>query len=176
VGHSYGGAVITEAGAHPSVAHLLYVAALLLDAGETCATAAAGEAAATGISYDGRPDLGAGFITGPGGIVTLERSVAARCFYNDCDDKTAEWALDRLGGQPLGTLEQTPGAVAWRATRSTYVICAGDLAVHPDLQRLLAARCDRQIEWDCGHSPFLSRPDAVAKLIGQLAAGAASES
>jgi pimeloyl-ACP methyl ester carboxylesterase len=170
VGHSYGGAVITEAGTHSAVAHLLYLAALALDTDETCATAAASEAAAKHISPDGRPELGAGFINEPAGIVTLDRCIAARYLYSDCDEMATKWALDRLGGQPLVTLQQSPHAVGWRAAKSTYVVCASDMAVHPDLQRLLAKRCNRRIEWACGHSPFLSRPELVAGLITDLAA------
>jgi len=65
VGHSYGGAVITEAGDYPAVSELVYLAALTLDTGETCGSAAAGEAAIAAVDHSGRPDLGAGFIPGP---------------------------------------------------------------------------------------------------------------
>jgi pimeloyl-ACP methyl ester carboxylesterase len=160
--------VITEAGSHPAVAHLVYLAALALDARETCATAAAGEAAAARITHDGRPNLGAGFVIDADGIVTLTRSVAAECLYHDCDEQTMDWALNRLGGQPLLTFQQTPGEVAWRTTPSTYVACARDRAVHPDLQRLLAKRCTSRVEWECGHSPFLSHPDMVAGLVAKV--------
>ena len=175
LGHSYGGAVITEAGDHPEVARLVYLAALALDRDETCATAAAAEAAAAGISHRGRPNLGAGFVPGAEGTVTLDPSVAATCLYNDCDPEITAWATARLGPQPLRTLQQTPDAVAWRAKPSTYVVCAEDLAIHPDVQRLLATRCATSVEWDTGHSPFLSRPDAVIGLLAELCAAAARQ-
>ena len=169
VGHSYGGAVITEAGDHASVAHLVYLAALALDRDESCLTAAAGEAQAAAVSHEGRPDLGAGLTPGPDNTVTIDRSLAARCLYEDCDDETTRWALDRLCAQPLITLQQPPKAVAWRTRSSTYVVCANDLTVHPGLQRLLARRCTASVEWDCGHSPFLSHPALVADLLSELA-------
>jgi pimeloyl-ACP methyl ester carboxylesterase len=170
VGHSYGGAVITEAGAHPAVSHLVYVCALALDTGETCVSAAAGEPDAAGISHEGRPNLGDGLIVDDHSAVTLDPTVAENCLYNDCDDETVAWALDRLGPHPLAALQQTPALVAWQSKPSTYVVCSKDLAIHPELQRILARRCTERVEWDCGHSPFLSRPDAVADLLGELSA------
>jgi pimeloyl-ACP methyl ester carboxylesterase len=170
VGHSYGGAVITQAGDHPGVAHLVYLCALALDANETCGSAASAETAAAGISHEGRPNLGAGFVIDGRGAVTLDPSVAAACLYNECDPETVNWALAQLGPQPLVSLQQTPAAVAWRAKPSTYVVCANDLAIHPDLQRVLAKRCSNSIEWNSDHSPFLSQPDRVAELLRGLAA------
>jgi pimeloyl-ACP methyl ester carboxylesterase len=168
VGHSYGGAVITEAGDHPAVGHLVYVAAFALDEGESCLSSAIAKADA--LDHQGRPNLAAGFVEGPGRTITVERTIAATCFFNDCDDDTAAWALDRLGPQPQITLAQAPEAVAWRKTPSTYAVCADDMAVHPGLQRILARRCGSVTEWPTGHSPFLSRPDLVAALVARLAA------
>lgn len=169
VGHSYGGAVITEAGDHPAVVHLVYLCALAIDAGETCITAAASVSEVAAISYEGRPNLGSGFVTDADGRVTVDPGVAAACLYQDCDDEMTAWAVDRLGPQPLITLQQTPIAVAWRRKPSTYVVCADDLAIHPDLQRVLAKRCTSSVEWPTSHSPFLSHPDLVVGFLRQLA-------
>src|SRR5438132_1148919 len=94
---------------------------------------------------------------------------AAACFYNDCDAGTVAWAVDRLGPHPMVNLGQAPTAIAWRARPSTYVVCREDLAVHPDVQRLMAQRCTTTLEWPTGHSPFLSRPDLLAGLLADLA-------
>jgi pimeloyl-ACP methyl ester carboxylesterase len=169
-GHSYGGAVITEAGSHRAVSHLVYLAALALDDGESCTSAASDEAVAAGISHAGRPDLAAGFVAGPDGTVSLDPDVALACLYHDCDRATAAWAIARLGPQPLISLQQQPRAVAWRTKPSTYVVCADDQAMHPLLQRILARRCITTVEWPTGHAPFLSRPDLVAGLLADLAA------
>ena len=64
---------------------------------------------------------------------------------------------------------QTPAAVAWRDTPSTYVVCTADQVVHPDLQRLLARRCTETVVMPTSHSPFLSRPELVVDLLAERA-------
>lgn len=167
VGHSYGGAVITEAGDHPAVDHLVYVAAFALDAGESCVSAATDSVKQ--MSHEGRPDLASGIAVTPDSSLILDPLIAAECLYNDCDEQTVAWALDRLGPQPLVTLQQEPAAVAWQGRPSTYVVCNDDRAVHPDLQRMMARRCGAVVEWATDHSPFLCRPDLVAGLLVELA-------
>jgi pimeloyl-ACP methyl ester carboxylesterase len=169
VGHSYGGAVVTEAGTHPRVRHLVYIAAFALEEGESCVSAAMADEGAGRISHEGRPNLVDGFIAGTDDLITLDPATAAACLYNDCEPDTVAWALARLGPQPLTTLQGTPKAVAWRSKPSTYVVCANDLTVHPELQRILARRCGSIVEWQTDHSPFLCRPDLVADLLGNLA-------
>ena len=171
VAHSYGGAVITEAGDHPLVEHLVFIAALVLDAGETCQKAATEEVAEAGLDWKGRPNFGKAFIVAPDNTVTLDPTIAAQCLYNDCDDATVAWALSRLGPHPLDNLRQTPSGFAWRTTPSTYAVCAEDLVVHPDLQRILAKRCATVVEWPTGHSPFLSDPERVSGLLTEVARG-----
>jgi len=169
LGHSYGGAVITEAGAHPSVQHLVFLAAFPLRSDESCVHAAVDET--SGIDDTGRTGLGSGFIQHPDGSVTLTPAVARACLYSDLDDATAAWAEERLGPQSLTALAQSPHEVAWEVTPSTYIVCGDDQAVHPDLQRILARRCRTQLEWPTGHSPFLSDPARVAALLTELATG-----
>ena len=168
VGHSYGGAVITEAGVHPVVQHLVYIAAFALKDGESCTSAATAEIETGRVSHEGRPNLGAGFVMSTGDIITLDPSSAAECLYNDCNAETVDWALARLGPQPLITLQGSPKQAAWRTKPSTYVVCLDDMAVHPDLQRIMARRCGAVIEWPTDHSPFLCRPDLVAGLLVDL--------
>jgi hypothetical protein len=165
----YGGAVITEAGDHLAVDHLVYLSGFPLDLGESYGNAASTESEAARISHDGRPDLADAFIQGPDGLLTLDPGMAAECLYNRCDADTAIWAVSRLGPQRLVTLQQSPTAVAWHNKPATYVICTDDLVVHPELQRILARRCRSVREWPTDHSPFLSRPDLVAELLSELA-------
>jgi pimeloyl-ACP methyl ester carboxylesterase len=169
VGHSYGGAVVTEAGDHPMVEGLVFVAALVLDAGESCMEAALGGSEAAGISWEERPNLAEGFIVGSDDTVTLDPKIAAVCLFNDCDDQTVEWALEHLGPHPFGNLRQRPRRISWRTKPSTYVVCSDDLAVHPDLQRVLAKRCTSSIEMRTGHSPFLSRPELIVAILENVA-------
>jgi len=165
VGHSYGGAVITEAGGHPAVGRLVFLCALALTASESCVSVAAGDPAAASISHDGRPDLGQAVTPDDDGTITLDPALAAACLYNECDPGTAAWAVDRLGPHPMVTLQQTPLAVAWLSKPSTYAVCANDLAIHPGLQRIMAARCGRAVEWESDHSPFLSHPELVVRML-----------
>ncbi len=165
VGHSYGGAVITEAGDHPAVGRLVFLCAMALTASESCASVATGDPAAAAISHDGRPDLSQAVIPHDDGLITVDPALAAACLYNECDPGTAAWAVERLGPQPMVTLQQTPRSVAWLSKRSTYAACANDLAIHPGLQRIMAARCTRAVEWESDHSPFLSHPELVVRML-----------
>lgn len=173
VGHSYGGAVISQGGDHPSVARLVYLAALVLDEGESCTTAAADHPAVGTISHEGRPNLGAGFVDVRDGTAGIDPAIATAALYNRCDEESVAWALAQLGRQPIRTMRQPATAAAWRARPSTYVVCRDDMAVHPDLQRILAARCTDSVEWDADHSPFLHAPHLVVDLLADLAATAA---
>lgn len=169
LGHSYGGSVITQAGVHPSVRRLVYLCAFALADGESCATACAGEPGVDAISDEGRPNLGHAMVHHDDGTTTLTADGARACLYADVDDATSEWALARLGPQPMATVLASPTAIAWRSVPSTYVVCADDRAVHPDLQRVMARRCTEQVEWPIGHSPFANRPELVAELLAELA-------
>lgn len=169
LGHSYGGAVVTEAGVHPSVRHLVYLCAFALDAHESCMSAAIDESAVLDLSWEGRPNLADAFVLHEDGTSTLTDTGAADCLYNDCDAATTVDAVARLGPQPMVTLGQEPAAVSWRERPSTYVVCTDDLGVHPGLQRVMAARCTRTVEWSTSHSPFLSRPELIADLLVAIA-------
>jgi pimeloyl-ACP methyl ester carboxylesterase len=155
LGHSYGGAIITEAGVHPNVRHLVYLAALIPNEDETSAELL-GAPAESGL--DDHPVL-----PGP-----AEDSIAR--FYNDCDVQTAAWAASNLRAQPLTWMSQRPLAAAWRERPSTYVVCADDRAIPADLQRVWATRCTTSTEWDSGHSPFLSHPTRVVDLLKETVA------
>jgi pimeloyl-ACP methyl ester carboxylesterase len=166
VGHSYGGAVITEAGVHPSVTHLVYLCALALDHGESCGRAAVEETAK--LAHQGRPSLAEGWVTHPDGTTSLAATTATACLYNDCDVDTVDWALGLLGPHPMANLGQTPSAVAWRQRPSTYVVCSNDQAIHPGLQQVLARRCTQTRVWPTGHSPFASQPGLLTGLLSEL--------
>jgi pimeloyl-ACP methyl ester carboxylesterase len=170
VGHSYGGVVITEAGVHPRVSDLVYVASFNVDEGESAMGAAIAESDAAALDHTGRPDVLAHVHVADDGTATIDAEGARILFYNDCRPDIAQWAVDRLGPHPMATLSQAPTAVAWRQRPSTYAVCALDNIVHPGLQRLLARRADHVVDWPTGHSPFLSRPDLVAELLADVAA------
>jgi pimeloyl-ACP methyl ester carboxylesterase len=165
LGHSYGGAVITEAGVHPAVRHLVYLAAFAIDAEESCMSAAVTESEALDLWSEGQPTLADAIVFQDDGNTTLKLELAGPFLYNDCDEATTAAAIARLGPQPVVTLADTPTAVAWRERPSTYVVCTDDLAVHPELQRVMARRCTTSVEWPTSHSPFLSAPERFTDLL-----------
>jgi pimeloyl-ACP methyl ester carboxylesterase len=168
LGHSYGGAVITEAGAHPAVRHLVYLCAYLLDEGESCMSVSIREAEALDLRWDEGPNLVTGIQTRDDGTSTIARDVASECFFHDCDPAAAGAALDRLGPQPMVTLADEPRAMAWRERPSTYVVCTDDRAIPEAMQRVMAARATDVVDWPTSHSPFLSAPARVADLLTDL--------
>jgi pimeloyl-ACP methyl ester carboxylesterase len=106
-------------------------------------------------------------------MVTVDPDIAATMFYNDCADETATWATERLRPQMLTWMGQRPREVAWRCKPSTYVICTNDQAIDPAQQREWARRCSNSVEWETGHSPFLSRPDLVVELVTEIVSAVA---
>ena len=164
VGHSYGGAVVTAAGEHPHVTHLLYLAAFMVAEGESVGRALpdldippTGLGEALRFSADGRQ-------------VSVDPALATGVFYADAPADAAAAAVARLRPVHRSVFRGVPATIGWRRTPSTYVVCADDQAVHPDLQRAMAERATARQEWPGGHSPALTRPGDVATLIAELAA------
>jgi len=164
VGHSYGGAVITEAASrHSAVAHLVYVAAFALDRGESVMGALR--------SFPPRDvALSAAMRVVDGGAASvLDPATAAPALYNECPPAIAEAALARLSPQPMATMVQDVTGSPRQSIASTYVLCERDLAVHPDHQRIMAARCTDTVVLDTDHSPFVSAVPETADLIEAIA-------
>jgi pimeloyl-ACP methyl ester carboxylesterase len=161
--HSYGGAVVTEAGRHPSVRSLVYLAAFALEEGESpMATATEANVPST--------DLGnALIISDDGTTVTLDIGQTVDAFFHDCSEEDIEYALARLRPMQLSCLGTPVGSPAWIEKPATYVVCTQDRAVHPELQRVMADRCAESIDCPSGHSPFFSKPDLVAGVLVALA-------
>ncbi|MDH4147573.1 MAG: alpha/beta fold hydrolase [Acidimicrobiia bacterium] len=153
VGHSRGGLVITEAGAHPRAGHLVYLTALMLAEGEKTA-----EAIGPTTLYDhlDRADDGT-FVPRPG--------PGANLFYNDCLGEDIAFAAANIRHQNMGGARVEPSREAWKTKPTTYVVCTIDQAIGAAAQRRMAARAGATLEWDTGHSPFLSRPELVAALL-----------
>ncbi len=164
VGHSYGGAVITDAGAHPAVRELVYVTAYALDDDESLVGAAVEEAEAHGVPAVA-PALLEGMTIHDNGTSTLSDAVVADSLYNECDEATQRWAIQHVGAQSLSISTQSPRAIAWRTIRSTYIVCEQDRAILPAFQRILASRCTDVVALSADHSPFASAPDALTDLL-----------
>jgi len=161
-GHSYGGAVITNAGNHPKVEHLVYLTAFACDAEESPAATATDENLPA-------TDLAEVLVFHEDGTATVAPDRIVNGFYHDCDPQDAADAMRRLRPIHMSCVTTPVGPPAWKNTPSTYVVCTEDRAIHPALQRHMAARCSTTVELDTAHSPFLNRPDAVADLLAGLA-------
>jgi pimeloyl-ACP methyl ester carboxylesterase len=151
-GHSYGGMIITEAGADERVTQLLYVTSVMPDAGQSQAELIGGEPAPW-------------IQPGEDGTVGVDPSMIRELFLQDCDETTTEQAVSRLTRQSLTPFTQPPRQVAWKQKPATYVVCTQDLATPPEAQRQRLRADTRLVEFDAGHHPFLSRPDEFAEAI-----------
>jgi pimeloyl-ACP methyl ester carboxylesterase len=153
--HSYGGMVVsTAARGLAGVRHLVFLTAFQTAEGEDMATLLMREPSA----------LTTAMVIGPGGV-TVDPGRLHEVFYADSDPSVAAGLAARLRPMPLDDPGAMTGTPAWREVPSTYVICARDNAIAPATQRLMAARAGQMVEWDTDHSPFLTRPGAIADLL-----------
>jgi pimeloyl-ACP methyl ester carboxylesterase len=151
-GHSYGGMVITEAGAHERVAQVLYVTSMMPHAGQSLADL---------VGSQPTPWMD----PGDDGTVGVHADIVRELFLQDCDDATVQQALARLTRQSVVPFTQPPRHVAWQEKPSTYFVCTEDLAIPADLQRQRADASARLVDFPSGHHPFLSQPEAFARSI-----------
>ncbi len=151
LGHSRGGTVITEAGTHDRVGHLVYLTAFLgLENEDT-----------TPYRSD---DLNKCLEIQDDGTVTVKPELGKAVFYNEHDEQDFSWASRQLRPQSLKPFEDR-SELAWQTKPSTYVVCRYDNALLVAGQRKMAARATQSIEWDTDHSPFVYRPELVATLL-----------
>jgi pimeloyl-ACP methyl ester carboxylesterase len=164
VGHSYGGAVITEAaGRTVRVRHLVYLTAFVPDVGESVLSLNGSlPPVATALSGAMRP----GAVEGE---TMIDPELAVAAFYARCDPEVQRAAVARLGAHPTATLVQPTTAAPWRQLPSTYVRCTDDQAISLAHQDHMAARCGEVLTLDADHSPFASVPDQTADLLARLA-------
>jgi pimeloyl-ACP methyl ester carboxylesterase len=151
-GHSYGGMVITEAGSDERVTQLLYVSSVM---------PASGESQGDLIGSEPAPWL----LPGGDGTVGVDPDLIREFFLQDCDEATTEQALARLTRQSLTPFTQSPREIGWQQKPSTYFVCTEDLATPAEVQRRRVREETRRVEFQAGHHPFLSRPEAFAESI-----------
>lgn len=164
VGHSYGGAVITQAAAgRDDIDHLLYLAAFALDDGESVL-------GCLGAMERREVDLAAAMVPSEDGAsTTLAPAAAAPALYGSCPPDMIGAAIPRLGAQSMASMTEPVDGAPRDTIASTYVVCIQDRAVHPEHQREMAARCSAIHALDTDHSPFLSAVDATADIIEEIA-------
>ena len=159
-GHSYGGAVITQAasGPHPAVRYLVYVAAAVPGTGDSMASLvppaeASGEAEREPV------------IVRDDGLAILDRDAAREALFNDCDPDRANEALDQLLPSNVFAVGTQPvSAAAWVGLPATYARGSRD-RMPEAVAASFFERGAEVIELPTGHCPHWSRPDLVAKLL-----------
>jgi pimeloyl-ACP methyl ester carboxylesterase len=157
VGHSYGGAVVSQGAAGlPNVQSLVYVCAFQLDIGETMLNVAGGEPLPWWI-VDGE-------------VITVDNP--RDLFYNDVPSEQADWAIAKHRPFSWAAVTESLTAAAWRTVPSTYIICDWD-AAFSEGQEYFAARANEVRRLPSGHSPFLSVPEALVDLIIEAASATA---
>lgn len=169
VGHSYGGAVITQAAAGSDrVRALVYVAAFAPDAGET-----------VGGRWGEHPaPMAQALVTDAAGFVALDRAKLRDVFARDVPE--AETRVMAATQKPIhgSAFQATLTAAAWRQLPSWFLVAAEDRSISPDLLRFYARRASgatpggATAEVASSHVPFLSHPAEVARVIAQAASAA----
>jgi pimeloyl-ACP methyl ester carboxylesterase len=165
VGHSYGGAVITEAGGLENVVGLVYVAAFAPDAGETLGQ----------IAEQMPPPAAANIAPDSDGCVWIAQDKFHESF---CQDLPADEALVMAVTQkaPLGSTFGNPiSDPAWKKKPCWYQVSTADRMIHPDNERRMAERIGARkvIELDASHASLASQPVAIVDLIDEAAREAA---
>lgn len=160
VGHSYGGTVIAEAGAHPSVRHVVLVSSYTPPIGASQGSVMSGEPDPVAVRVDD-------------GRVVLDGYDAAffgARFLQDADEPLQRDAFARTTSQDAAAFGATTTRIGWADVESTAVVCTEDRSTTVALQRSHAARASATVELPTGHHPFISRPDLVVDLLEQLLA------
>jgi pimeloyl-ACP methyl ester carboxylesterase len=159
-GHSFSGMIVTDAGVHPNVSAVVYVAARAPDAGEDYTALAKtfpAPPASAGIIFDG--DEG-----------RLSEAAFLRDFAGDLPEAKAKalYAVQWPFHKTLLTGKTTHAA--WRSKPSWYAVSTEDRTINPDLERFMAKRMGaKTIEIKSSHVSLISHPDTIANLILQAA-------
>ena len=162
-GHSYGGAVITEAGNNPKVARLAYITAFASDNGESVGT----------LIKDPIPGAPVPPIMPPqGGFLLLDPTKFASSFAADVEPSLVAFMADSQVPWGLDALTGVVSNAAWKSKPSWYLVATEDKMIPPDAQRFMAKRAEAEvIEVKGSHAVYVSQPQTVADLIAKAAAG-----
>jgi pimeloyl-ACP methyl ester carboxylesterase len=161
VGHSYGGAVITEAGTDPKVAGLVYITAFAPDKGESVE------------SLIKNPPPGAPvppILPPVNGYLFLDKAKFRASFAADVSEAKAAFLADSQVPWGVNALSGSISEPAWRTKPSWYLVATEDKMIPPPAQRQMATRAGATVAEAAGsHAIYISKPEAVAALIAEAA-------
>jgi pimeloyl-ACP methyl ester carboxylesterase len=167
VGHSRGANVIPRVAANLRVARLVYVCGSF----DKATSVAFGENTQDDTTAPPKysPQYEAGLHQLPNGLWELTKPVARRVYYNGCSDEVRLNALTRL--RPQRRSDDEPPLKEMPDAPADYILCRSDLALNPAWSRHVARQWlgVEPIELEADHSPFLSRPVALARKLVELA-------
>jgi pimeloyl-ACP methyl ester carboxylesterase len=159
VGHSYGGTVITEAGADPKVVGLVYIAAFAPDAGETTGQYLPKGPLPITVSKDG--------------LAFLNRDAFLGGFAPDVPMDTRVFMYDSQVPLAVSVFSAAITQPAWRTKPSWYLVSSNDQIIPPDVERMYARRMKATTQEVAGsHVAYVSHPDVAAHIIEDAAKGA----
>jgi pimeloyl-ACP methyl ester carboxylesterase len=162
VGHSYGGSVITEAGNHPKVRALVYIAAFALDEGESCASI---EQALPQASKAFKPDSN--------GNWWIEQAHFAADFAADVPPAVSHFMAESQVPISTDSFTHRVTAPAWKTKPTWYMVATADRSINPDQERMMAKRANaKTVEVNASHVAYMSHPKETAKLIEEAATSA----
>jgi pimeloyl-ACP methyl ester carboxylesterase len=157
VGHSYGGAVITEAGTHAKVAALVYIAAFAPDRGESVNTLIANPAPGAPV-----PPI----LPPQDGFLFLDRDQFHEAFAADVKPELAAFMADSQVPWGVDALAGAITEPAWKTKPSWYLVTTKDRMIPPDAQHFMAHRAHAvEVETAASHAVYVSQPAPVAALI-----------
>jgi len=162
VGHSYGGAIITEAGNDPKVAGLVYIAAFAPDANESLLQ----------LLQSGPPAPNSGILPpDEHGYIWYDRAKYHAGFCADLPAKQAQFLADSQIPVSASVFAATIVSPAWKTKKSWYIVATEDQTIPADGERFMAKRAGASVtEIKASHLVFMSQPKAVADVIEKAAA------
>lgn len=164
VGHSWGGAVITQAGNDPKVAALVFVAAGAPDRGQTFAEMQKPYPA---------PPVSTEILAGPTGFLSLTVAGVINDLAPDLPIAQRRVMAATQGDWAAKSLDEKLTVAAWRTKPSWFIVARNDRMINPDLERALAKKMHaRTTILDSSHVAMLAKPAAVAAVILEAAAAA----
>jgi pimeloyl-ACP methyl ester carboxylesterase len=159
VGHSYGGSIITEAGNHPNVAALVYIAAFALDEGESCASI-----------EQALPQASKAFKADSNGNWWIEQAHFAADFAADVPPAVSHFMAQSQVPISTDSFTHKVTKPAWKTKPSWYMVAAQDRSINPEQERMMAKRAHaKTVEVNASHVAYISHPEETAKLIEEAA-------